>query len=101
MHLCGFMCRDMAAGVPECLAVHILPDVRENQCTVASFSLSNYQASFAHSPHHHHLVLFHSSPMDCTQLDLQLLQWPDAMCLMNNQEPGIHYKVGDKAELLY
>lgn len=37
------------------------------------FSLSNYQGSFAGSPPHHRLVVFHSSPMDRTQHDLQLL----------------------------
>lgn len=49
---------------------------RERRCSVAValvFSLSNDQGSFAGSPPHRRLVVFHSSPMDRTQRDLQLL----------------------------
>lgn len=90
----------------ECIILHISAVVREKQCSVAVtliFSLSNYQGSFACSPPHHHLVLFHSSPMDYTQHDSQLLWWSDTMSLrqlMNDQEPTKLYKVGDKAEWL-
>lgn len=108
--MCGFMCQNMTVGVctssRECITLHILAGVREKQCSVVVtliFSLSNYQGPFAGNPPHHHLVVFHSSPMDRTQHDLQLLRWPDTMSLrrlMNNQEPTMLYKIRDKAEWL-
>lgn len=98
--------KDMTVGVCTCIILHILAGVRVKQCSAAVtliFCRSNYQGSFAGNPPPHHLVVFHSSPMDHTQQDLQLLRWPGTLSLrqlMNNQEPTKLYKVRDKAEWL-